>query len=343
MKKRFYRNVFVVAIILLIMIGTACMPPSAATPSGATTIAAVQADVAKLQQDLARKADVGQFTAHDTRIVAIEGKINSIQAPASTGYAKSETYSKAEVDKAVSDAVTKLQNDQAWIKAQTTPTPQSPYGVPTNPVTPTASGTVTMITNPVQLPQIYSGVGSITGTANPYTVQPTGYVQPYTMRITNGSTAIQYVKPIITISMSNQGGYYYGGSYPQLIFFNVSISSGYGIVQASAASAFAAPVAPATACASGAMAVGGLCPSTLNGGWYQITPPAPAVFPINLSPTTANTQATPSFSFTPTAGLNNYGEFMMTPGQTIDVMITIQLATLQQSTLQISNSISARQ
>jgi hypothetical protein len=295
---------------------------------------------------MATKADTGQFQALEQRLNTAEGRINAFQSPASTGYAKAETYTKAEVDIAVKTAIDALKSNQSWITASTT-TPQSPYGTP-NPVTPVAGGTVTMVTNPAQIPQIFSGTGSISATglplpASPYSIQPTGYVQPYTMRIVNNSTVTQYVKPIISLSMATTGGFYYGGVYPQLLYFNVSISSGYGMIQAAATSAL---LAGQTACvAPSGPPSSGYCPTTTNNGWYvsSQTPPAPAAFPINLSPTTANTQPISSFSFTPTSGLNGYGEFMMTPGQTIDVQISLQVATLQQTNLQITNTISARQ
>jgi hypothetical protein len=338
-------------ILILIPVLTSCMPP-ASTPAApaATPLTAVQERLVKVEQDITRKADVGQFQALESRMIKVES------APAATatgGYAKAETYSKAEVDAAVKTAVDSLKANQTWITAQTSPTPQSPYGVPTTPVTPVAGGQVTMITNPVQLPQIFTGVGGIQCTGTNFNVTPTGYVQPYTMRITNGSTSIQYVKPVITLSMSNTGGYYYGGAYPQLVYFNISISSGYGMVQGTGTSNFcsvAAAVAPCTAgtcSASCTTPFSGFCPVGTGGtsnGWFVTSQSNPSgSFPINLSPSNANIQPTPSFSFTPVApSLNGYGEFMMTPGQIIDVMVQLQVGTLSQATLQISNTISSR-
>jgi hypothetical protein len=293
----------------------------------------------------------------------------------------SGSYTKAEVDAIKADLQAKI--DTLTTKVNQAPV-SNPFGTPITPTTPTSTtGQVTWATNPTSLPQIFSGVSGIVGTAIPgglstpatlasFNVTPTGYVQPYTLRITNGTTVIQYVKPVITISQSTQGGGYYGGQYPQIIYYNVTISTGYGMVQGTAMSNFYQGTNPAAvaymASATCPTAFNTFCPSSngtyipttqsnwaLQNGWWINSSTNPVTtaattgqmsgaFPINISPSNANVQPTPSITLTTSApALNGYGEFQMTPGQTMDILITLQVATLQQTSLTISNSVSYRQ
>ena len=99
------------------------------------------------------------------------------------------------------------------------------------------------------------------------------------------------------------------------------ISSGYGLAQETATSNFSSTTTPIV-------------------GW--VTLPATNL-PLNLSPSNANVTPTPTMQFTTVApSLNGYGEYQLSPGQVIDVLVTMQLATLAPSTLTITNSVSSR-
>jgi hypothetical protein len=373
---------FIIAIVVLIggaSIGCAVDTPSAPATSPFATITYVD------QKDA---AEVATRTAADTALVNADAstakQIADLTAKIGAGTA-TNSYTKDEINAKFNTLIANLTDDQiSQLKTKLgVTTITSPYGTPTTPIP--STGQVTWVTNPTTLPIVYSGLQSLTAGTQfassvptslcSFSANPSGYVQPYTMRITNSSSVIQYVKPVITISQATSTGYYYGGQYPQLVYYNLSISSGMGMVQGTGISHFyhknagGTPAIGYWADVPGTVNFNGWYPSSygtftpltisswiLQNGWWlnSSTNPVstsasnPAVisgaFPISVSPANANTQSTPSFTFTTTApALNGYGEYQLSPGQMVDIQISLQVGTLQQATLQIQTTVSYRQ
>lgn len=369
---------FIIPVVLLLGLGVSCAtePTPAAPAQQFATVAYVDGKDA---------AEVTARTNADTALTNNDAAINKRIDELSKSSGATNSYTKDEINSKFSNLISNLTDEQlALLKSKLGVTSTSTTTTTTTPTT-TTTGNVTWSTNPASQPVIYGGFQNLLiNDANGHesthnlgvpAITPSGYIQPYTLRITNNSSAIQYVRPVITISQATTGGYYYGGTYPQLIYYNVSFSTGTGNVQGEARSNFhqsalgaASPAyfAGMTTCSN---AVNSYCPYInqvqfkpttnsqwiLQNGWWmysQTHPVATAAttgnitgaFPINISPSNANTQQTPSVTITTTApALNGYGEYQMTPNQTMDIGIALQIATLQQCNLQIQTSVSARQ
>jgi hypothetical protein len=128
-------------------------------------------DISKLRDDLSKKAD-------STRVDALAGGAGA----ATAGYAKAETYTKAEVD-------TKMASMQAIIDGLSAKITNLMPGVGGNNPT-SVTGNVQFTNNPVAIPQIFSS--SSGGNSN-----------PWIMTINNSSTTWQYVKPMVSLNVAS--------------------------------------------------------------------------------------------------------------------------------------------
>jgi hypothetical protein len=127
-------------------------------------------------------AEFNKYVTKDT-FDAWKASLSSSNAyTKSETYSKTEVYTRAEVDKIVSDAISNLKSNQAWITGSSSSGGTGGGGG--------TSGAVTFTTNPASVPQIFT---STTG----------GQQVFYTMHIMNGTATWQYVKPIITLSIAS--------------------------------------------------------------------------------------------------------------------------------------------
>ncbi len=315
MKKNKSILIAISCLLLLVLPLTSCLTAPTAAPTTPTTPADPimhQSDLAALKTDLAQKAALGSVSALEQRMAQAEGKLNTLQSSAGLTQAQVD----AAIDAKVAAAVAALKADQAWIVVTTTTGTGGTVST-----SPTGSVTVTAT---IPQTQIFTSAGSITGTPSNPVIAASGYAPPFNLHIANSSTAIQYVRPIVTLSATSA----YGMQYPQLIYYNVSFSSGWGATQGTATTKFSDPDAD--------------FPITPIPIATWITNPS-SNFPINLSPSNANTTPSPSIQFTTTApAFNGYGEFQISPGMAVDVLVSIQVATLAPTSLNIGYSISSR-
>lgn len=121
-------------------------------------------DVAKLKEDVAKKADSSR----------VDNLATSIGQSANV-----DTYTKAEVDAAIASAINTLKSNQSWITGSDS---SSSGGSDT--------GTVIFTNNPVSIPQIFS---SSRGASS----------SPWIMTIKNNSSTWQYVKPVIQLNVAS--------------------------------------------------------------------------------------------------------------------------------------------
>ena len=169
----------VIAILALPSIGCITDDSKTATANPITTeIAGLKSivtshttDISKLKEDIGKKAD----SARVDSLVASIGQ----QSGASAGYAKNETYSRAEVDAAIASAVNTLKSNQSWIT-----------GAGNVQQGGSDTGTVISTNNPVSIPQIFS---SSTGASS----------SPWIMTIKNNSSTWQYVKPVVQLNVAS--------------------------------------------------------------------------------------------------------------------------------------------
>lgn len=249
--------------------------PTAAAPNPLTgmqtQINTNTADIAQLKTDVAKKAD-------STRIDALE----TGGAGGAAGYSKTETYTRAEVD-------TKISTMQATIDSLTTKvsqlTPGTGGGSPTS-----AIGTVVFTNNPVSIPQIFSSSTGGNGT-------------PWIMTIVNQSNTWQYVKPVITLSISS-------GQTQTTVTDLIIIASG-------------------SSCSMTGEIIAPTGPTDKSN--------------FSFSPATMIETATPSIVAFPISGCNNsLGEIYIGPGQSQMINIQIQLKTAAVTLWNVSCSISSR-
>ena len=121
-------------------------------------------DVAKLKEDVAKKADSSR----------VDSLATSISKPANV-----DTYTKAEVDAAIASAINTLKSNQSWITGSDS---SSSGGSDT--------GTVIFTNNPVSIPQIFSSEAGASST-------------PWIMTIKNNSSTWQYVKPVVQLNVAS--------------------------------------------------------------------------------------------------------------------------------------------
>jgi hypothetical protein len=152
----------------------------------------------------------------------------------------------------------------------------------------------------------------------------------YIQRLINQSTAIQYVRPMITLGVSSQYGYaaqaYFAG-------MNINVSSSQGSVQG----VYTPPTIWAANLASYAVPPAGTPLSSISatppvqptGTTYSFNPPLTTPLTFSLAPGLG--QVSNSVLIMPISGLgNNLGEFYISPGGYVDV--TVMLQTIYTST-----------
>lgn len=227
------------------------------------------------------KAKEPIWDSYGPRLVAVEGRASGSAFDAQPLKDK---------DASLQSQIDTMKNDyQAKIDALTTKvanlTPGTGGGQPTS-----ATGTVQFVNNPVSIPQIFS---SSTG----------GNSNPWIMTINNQSTTWQYVKPVITLSISS-------GQTQTTVTDLIIIASGSSCSMTGEISASTGPTA------------------TSN---------------FSFSPATMITTATPSIVAFPISGCNNsLGEIYIGPGQSQMINIQIQLKTAAVTLWNVSTSISSR-
>jgi hypothetical protein len=116
------RSLFILmAILSIATMSISCLPTKAAGPSATDTAQdATIADVKRSVQSLAdTKVNGDTFNLLKGRVDTMEVKVNA--SGAGNSYDRSQLYTKAEVDAAISAAITALKTatDQTWIKAKT--------------------------------------------------------------------------------------------------------------------------------------------------------------------------------------------------------------------------------
>ncbi len=169
-------------ILVPILISLACVSSDdgAAADSLSAKIAAMQATILQhttvidqVKSDLSSKASKSE-------IDDLNRKINNLPQ----GGSSTVSYTKAEVDQKVSDAVNNaingLKNNQDWIKSTGT----GGGGTPSD------AGTVAFTNNPVSIPQIFSSPSG-------------GNSNPWMMTIKNNSTTWQYVKAMVSLNVAS--------------------------------------------------------------------------------------------------------------------------------------------
>jgi outer membrane murein-binding lipoprotein Lpp len=167
-------------LLLIPILSLACVSDdgAAATNSLATQIATLTAKDASLQSSIdSTRSELSQ-KASKSEIDDVNRKINNLPQSGGT----TTGYTKAEVDSAISSAIQKLKDDQAWVKS----VPVSGGGGGTV----SDSGSVTYANNPAAIPQIFSS--SSGGNSN-----------PWIMTIHNGSTSWQYVKAMVSLNVAS--------------------------------------------------------------------------------------------------------------------------------------------
>ncbi len=257
-----------------------CVPPAndAAT---ATVPFAKQADLDALKVTVNSKADSSRL---DSLIVRIDGLAgNTGNSGTANTYSKADLYTRVEVDAAIAKAITDLKTAAPWGQATVNP---GGSGSPT--------GSVTFATNPVSIPQVYSGT---TGS---------GQSTFYTFKIINGTSAWQYVKPIVTLTVAP--------SYSSRSITGITATMS-----------------------------GNSC--SMAGSRLPADPASSTVGQFSISPSVGSgAPATTSLVIIPIAGCNGNGEFQVGAGQSVDVLVQITGLTSSDVTLwNISNSISSRQ
>lgn len=174
-------------VVLLALALVSCVPPTTATPAATTTtvspITQVQTDVTALKADIASlksdKAPNSSITTLESRLSSVEGKVNNLQSQGTgNSYTKAQTYTQDEVNA----LITKLKSDQSWITSSTTSTTSTSTG--------STTGSVSFVTNPVSIPQLFTASSGSQSTF-------------YTLRVVNGTSAWQYVKPIVTLNLAS--------------------------------------------------------------------------------------------------------------------------------------------
>ena len=176
------KRIIIIALALLSVLPLAgCItddsPDNTITPLSAelenlkTTVTGHTTKIAKLEEDVARKAD-------SSRVDSLATSIGQ-QSGTAAGYTKAETYSRAEVDAAIASAINALKADQSWITGASS---GSQGGSDT--------GTVIFTNNPVSIPQIFS---SSSGASS----------SPWIMTIKNNSSTWQYVKPVVQLNVAS--------------------------------------------------------------------------------------------------------------------------------------------
>lgn len=304
---------FIVLAILLVSLTTlaSCVPPtsSAATTPTISPITQVQTDVASLKSDIAslrsEKAPNSSVTTLESRLSTVEGKIGALQGQGpGNSYAKTETYTKAEIDAAIA----LLKSNQSWITTST-----SSGGTSSTTGTTPITGQVTYSLNPTAISPISSWTSS-----NPVF---------YTIHVMNGTSTWQYVKPIINLSLINTS------VQPQLISLSISLSSmGCNISQ----NFLANDTIYATGYYNSGTGYTGTCNKT--------TPCFSYPTQISISPLSYGSDpATASIVIMPMAGCSGTGEFSVGPGQATDILVSISnMGTTSAATWTISNSITSR-
>lgn len=184
-------------------------------------------------------------------------------------------------------------------------------GVPTGTIPTSPSGGVVSQVNWVQ------------GTTQIWT-SPTGNSQPiwYIQRLMNQSTAIQYVRPMITLGVSSQYGGYSSQTYFAGMDVNISSPQGSVLGKYVPPTAWAATVASANVTIPAGLPLSSISATSPNGSSFPFLAP---VAPLTISMAPGLGQLTNSVMIMPIAGLSNsLGEFYISPGGYIDVTVMIQ-------------------
>lgn len=212
--------VFAIMAVLLLAVPTfGCITDDTKTAASGL---AVDLAAAKTQSDANTKAikdltDTVSKKADATRVDAIFDKLGTTGN--ANSYSKGETYTQAEVNQKIADAVNALKNDQSWIKG-TGGTTVMPSGSDT--------GVVVFTNNPVAIPQIFSS--SSGGNSN-----------PWIMTIVNQGTTWQYVKPVVQLNIAS------GQSASIVQDITILVSGGSCTMTGSYLTSITAPVPPASA------------------------------------------------------------------------------------------------
>lgn len=278
MEKRNYWKIarvvlfFVIIATLILFLWPGCATPTTPTGSPPTSISALETRLAALEAWRPTADGAIATKALTTDLTALTTKVNALVAGTGLSAAQVDAAIDAKLAAYVAE-VTALETRIATLE-----------GGSTGGTTGSVTGTVSFVTNPAAVPQLFSNdVGS--------------NQLFYTMRITNGSSQWQYVKPVITLNIAS------GYSATKVTALTISISSGAG----SMAGTFAAP----------------------NN--------------FSISPTSANVTATPNLVLIPISGGNTAtGEFQIGAGQSIDVLISMQVTSSTTVLWNVSHSISSR-
>ena len=159
---------------------------------------AVEASAAQLQAVLQeRTATINSFA----------NNLNTAVAKADNTYAKTDTYTQAEINNRIANAIQALKDDQAWIKKAATPVSTGNTGVGTGGTT----GNIPQFTpGQVMSAVTTSPDGAVISQVNYYggnsqiqSSTSASYPMTIWQRLINYNTAIMYVKPTLSLSLSN--------------------------------------------------------------------------------------------------------------------------------------------
>lgn len=314
MKKNKYTLIAISCLLLIVLPLASCLTAPASNPTPAAPADPVLhlSDLTAIKAELAQKAALGSISALEQRMAQAEGKINTLQsAGPGNAYTKTETYTKAEVDAAVLKAINDLKTAAPW------GTSTGSSGGSTTSTTPT-TGQVTFSVNPASL----SPISSWTTGSNAVW---------YTIHVMNGTNSWQYVKPIITLNLTNTS------TQPQIASMQISISgSGCQISQSIVTTPQTAGIWLHT---------GGICPTIPGDQTCALAAPCfSCPMQISISPLTyGSNPVTASLLIMPISGCYGSGEISVGPSQTTDIQVAISnLATTTQATWIIGNTISNR-
>lgn len=277
------RKILIIGIVLIFVFSISCLPaPSsgASSPKAISTatdeaqnkrLDAVESAVAAVKSSSGGVAKT-EFDGLANRVGAVENKVNSISVP---------QVSKSDYD-VLAAQVSQLKNEITALKSSGT------GGTGTSGSTTPTTGQVTMSTNPTPLNQLFSS----------------GQMY-YTLKIMNGTTTWQYVKPFITMSISG------GQTATVVTSIEIAMTSGQWVLDCN------------SNCAQCPCTVAAGCEFSINAG--------------NCGTTTSTIMAIPVLG-----GSNNSGELQVSPNSFIDLLVTIKLNTSTSVLWNITNSFSSR-
>lgn len=322
----------IVAIIALLPLTSCMSAPKASTPAAPvateydksqdSSIASVKSQIEKEHQLISElqsnKLSKSEYTSSEAY-------------PKTQTYTRSELYTRTEVDALLAKLKTELQGTTGTGGTGTTGG--------------TTSGVVTfLLTRPTE-PVMSSTAGGVTGGETAPAV--VGTTTWYTMRVTNSSSAWQYVKPVINMSIAS------GYTMPRVFDLSVTMSGPQGSI-----SQILNTYEWATVCSSSETCthacddstttnkgeVGNYTPGTKACQWSWWTPPT-GTRQMTFSPENMMLVATPSIVIMPIAGgSNNLGEFQIGPGQSMDINISIAgMHTDNMAIWNVTNSLNVRQ